>query len=147
MLVNDSVTNLGAVAMHALPDYFSLISFKLPAGFPSPATDYLEDGLDLNAFLVQHKEASFIFQVKGHSMQHAGILDGDKVIVDKSLQARHGDIVVAVVDGDFTIKRLFKRGQRIELHPDNPAFQPMVFVDGQELKIWGVVVGSIRRYV
>ena len=80
-------------------------------------------------------------------MQHAGILDGDKVIVDKSLQARHGDIVVAVVDGDFTIKRLFKRGQRIELHPDNPAFRPIVFVDGQELKIWGVLVGSIRRYV
>ncbi len=147
MNTNDSVANLGAVAKHALANYFPLISFKLPAGFPSPATDYLEDGLDLNAFLVQHKEASFIFQVKGQSMQLAGILDGDKVIVDKSLQARHGDIVVAVVDGDFTIKRLFMRGQRIELHPENPSYRPILFTDGQELKIWGVVVGSVRRYV
>ena len=147
MTTNDSVANLGAVANYPVLKYFPLISFKLPAGFPSPATDYLEDGLDLNTYLVQHKEASFIFQVKGQSMQLAGILDGDKVIVDKSLQARHGDIVVAVVDDEFTIKRLYKRGQRIELHPDNPAYRPILLTEGQELKIWGVVVGSVRRYV
>ena len=147
MNTNDSVAFLGAVAKHALARFIPLISFKLPAGFPSMAADYEEASLDLNEYIVQHKEASHVFQVKGQSMQQIGIMDGDKVIVDKSLQARHGDIVVAVVDDAFTIKRLFMRGQRVELHPENPCFQPIVLTDGQELVIWGVVVGSVRRYV
>ena len=128
---------------HAIP----LISFRMPAGFPSPANDYIEEGLDLNCFLVQHKEASFMFTIEGDSMRDAGILDGDKVIVDRSVSARHGCIVIAIVNGDYTVKRLYKRGKRIELHPANPAFQPIVFDAGQELQIWGVVVGSVRRYV
>jgi DNA polymerase V len=122
------------------------LSHKLKAGFPSPATDYVEESLDLNAYLVTNKAATFVFQVKGDSMIGAGIHDGDKVIVDRSINAAHDDIVAAVVDGEYTLKRLFKRAGRIELRPENPLFSPIVFNAGIELQIWGVVTGSIRRY-
>ncbi len=79
-------------------------------------------------------------------MMNAGIVEGDKVIVDKSLTAKSRDIVVAVVNGEYTIKRLYKKGSKVELRPENPAYQPMVFKEGRELEIWGVVVGVVRRY-
>ena len=129
-----------------MPLLLPLAAHRVPAGFPSPATDYLEDGLDLNAYLVQHPAATFLFSVQGHSMQGAGILDGDKVVVDRSVPARHGHIVIAVVDGEFTLKRLYQRHNRLELHPDNPAFPPIRLTEGKQLEIWGVVVGVVRRY-
>jgi DNA polymerase V len=122
-----------------------LVAQRISAGFPSPAADYIEDGLDLNEYLVRHPAASFLFTVVGYSMQGAGIVEGDKVVVDRSVTPRHNHIVIAVVDGEYTIKRLYKRGNRIELHPENPAFRPICFSDGQELEIWGVVVGLVRR--
>ena len=129
-----------------MPLLLPLAAHRVPAGFPSPATDYVEDGLDLNGYLVQHPAATFLFSVQGHSMQGAGILDGDKVVVDRSVPARHGHIVIAVVDGEFTLKRLYQRHNRLELHPDNPDFQPIRLTPGKQLEIWGVVVGTVRRY-
>ncbi|MFZ9539183.1 MAG: LexA family protein [Burkholderiaceae bacterium] len=123
-----------------------LISHRLSAGFPSPASDYLEDHLDLNDYLVRNKPASFIFSVKGDSMIGASIEEGDKVIVDRSCEAKHGDIVVAVVEGEYTLKRLFKHRGKLELRAENPAYAALVFGDGGELLIWGVVVGVVRRY-
>lgn len=123
-----------------------LVSHRISAGFPSPAADYAEEGLDLNDFLVRNKPASFMFTVKGDSMINAGIVEGDKVIVDRSLNARSKDIVVAVVNGEYTIKRLFKSSSKVELRPENPAYRPIVFKEGSELEIWGVVVGVVRRY-
>jgi DNA polymerase V len=123
-----------------------LVSHRLSAGFPSPAADYVEDGLDLNEYLVRNKPASFMFTVKGDSMMNAGIVEGDKVIVDRSINAKSKDIVVAVVNGEYTIKRLFKSTSKVELRPENPAYQPIVFKEGCELEIWGVVVGVVRRY-
>lgn len=136
------------VALNLNPPPFTqpLAMCPVQAGFPSPASDYIEDGLDLNAYLVQHTAASFLFHVKGQSMQGAGIVDGDKVVVDRSLEAQHGSIVIAVVDGDYTIKRLFRRGARVELRAENAAFQPICFSPDSQLEIWGVVVGVVRRY-
>jgi DNA polymerase V len=134
------------VAESAWPCSVRLVSHRISAGFPSPAADYAEDGLDLNEYLVRNKPASFMFTVKGDSMMNAGIVEGDKVIVDKSLNAKNRDIVVAVVNGEYTIKRLYKKGSKLELRPENPAYQPMVFKEGSELEIWGVVVGVVRRY-
>ena len=134
------------VAKYSMPLLLPLAAHRVPAGFPSPATDYLEDGLDLNAYLVQHPAATFLFSVQGHSMQGAGILDGDKVVVDRAVDARHGHIVVATVDGEFTLKRLYQRHNRVELHPENPAFPPIQFTGSTQLQIWGVVVGVVRRY-
>jgi DNA polymerase V len=119
---------------------------SIAAGFPSPATDYIEDGLDLNEYLVRHKAASFLFTVNGDSMRDAGIVDGDKVVVDCSVEAQHNHIVIAIVDGGYTIKRLYKKGGRIELHAENPAFKAILFADGNQLEVWGVVVGVVRRY-
>ena len=123
-----------------------LISHRLSAGFPSPAGDYAEDGLDLNNYLVKNKPASFMFTVRGESMIGAGIFDGDKVVVDKSIKPKHNEIVVAVVDGEYTIKRFYKYRGVIELRPENPSYPAITFQDGNELQIWGVVVGVVRRY-
>ena len=123
-----------------------LLSHRISAGFPSPAGDYVEDGLDLNSYLVQNKPATFMFTVRGESMIVAGIHDGDKVVVDRALKAKHNDIVVAVVNGEYTIKRLYKYRGRIELRPENPDYQPITFSEGNELQIWGVVIGVVRKY-
>lgn len=121
------------------------ISHRISAGFPSPAADYTEDGLDLNVLLVQHKAASFFFTVEGDSMRDAGILDGDKVVVDRSVAPLHGHIVIAVIDSEYTLKRLFCQRGRVELRPDNPAYKAICLGEGSELQIWGVVTGVVRK--
>jgi len=130
-----------------MPVYgFRLLSHRMSAGFPSPAADYAEESLDLNTYLVRNKPATFMFSVKGDSMIGASIEDGDKVVVDRALNPKHNDIVVAVLNGEYTIKRLFKHMGCVELRPENPAYQPITFKDGSELQVWGVVVGVVRRY-
>lgn len=130
-----------------VPAYgFRLLSHRMSAGFPSPAADYTEEELDLNTYLVRNKPATFMFSVKGDSMVGASIEDGDKVVVDRALNPKHNDIVVAVLNGEYTIKRLFKHMGRVELRPENPTYQPIKFKDGSELQVWGVVVGVVRRY-
>ena len=135
-----------ALARDLVVAELKILSHRISAGFPSPAGDYAEDGLDLNNYLVQNKPATFMFTVRGESMIDAGICDADKVVVDRALKAKHNDIVVAVVDGEYTIKRLYKYRGRIELRPENPNYQPITFSEGNELQIWGVVVGVVRRY-
>ncbi|BDX21672.1 hypothetical protein TUM22923_09930 [Polynucleobacter sp. TUM22923] len=124
----------------------TLLSHRISAGFPSPAADYAEKSLDLNSYLVQNKPATFMFTVQGDSMMGAGICDGDKVVVDKALKPKHKDIVVAVVDSEYTIKRLYQSRGRIELQPENPHYEPITFNENSELQIWGVVVGVVRKY-
>jgi DNA polymerase V len=122
-----------------------LFTSRVPAGFPSPAEDYVEGGLDLNAYLVEHEAATFYVRVQGHSMTGAGILDGDVIAVDRALEARHGDIVLAVVDNELTVKELSMHGESIQLLPSNPDFAPITFRPGQEVTIWGVVKGVVRK--
>ena len=142
--------NAGQAAMipaslMAAPAVRPLYCHKIPAGFPSPAADYTEKGLDLNTFLVQHKEATFFFRVAGECLTGIGIMDGDYVVVDRSVTAAHGHIILAVIDGEYTLKRLFHQLGVIELHPENPAFSPIRLVDGNELEVWGVVTGVVRK--
>jgi DNA polymerase V len=134
-----------ALAVHDAYE-FKLLSHRISAGFPSPAADYAEEGLDLNHYLVQNKPATFMFTVKGDSMMGAGICDGDKVVVDKALKPKHKDIVVAVVDSEYTIKRLYQSRGKTELQPENPNYEPITFNENSELQIWGVVVGVVRKY-
>ncbi len=122
-----------------------LLLSRVPAGFPSPAEDYIEGALDLNEHLIAHREATFFMRVKGHSMTGAGIADGDLLVVDRSIEAGHGDIVVAVIDSELTVKRLWRRGDRVRLLAENPAFAPIDLKDGQELAVWGVVTSIVRR--
>ena len=122
-----------------------MYSHSISAGFPSPADDYIEDRLDLNALLVNNKAATFFLRVKGDSMLNAGIHHGDIIVVDRSIQPVHRAIVVAVVDGELTVKRLISRGGITELHAENPRYLPIRLQEGQELTIWGVVTSSIHQ--
>jgi len=122
-----------------------LFSSPVPAGFPSPADDYIEGQLDLNEYFVPHPSATFYVRVTGESMNGVGILPNDILIVDRSLEAVHGSIVIAVVNNELTVKRLYKQNGRIELHPENPAFPVITFDQDMELTIWGVVSGVTRK--
>jgi DNA polymerase V len=134
------------LSQDAQSDGIRLLSHKMSAGFPSPAADYEEDTLDLNKYLVRNPPATFMFSVKGDSMKGASIEDGDKVVVDRSIDPKHNDIVIATLNGEYTIKRLYKHLGNVELRPENPAFQPFKLKEGIELDVWGVVVGVVRRY-
>lgn len=119
---------------------------RVTAGFPSPAEDYVEGSLDLNEHLIQHKEATFFVRVRGDSMAGACIRNGDLLVVDRAREASDGDIVIAVVDGELTVKRLYRRGGHLRLLPENPCYHPIEFKDGQELVVWGVVTSFIHRF-
>ena len=116
------------------------------AGFPSPAEDYVEGRLSLDEHLVPHPEATFFVRARGNSMVGAGIFDGDLLIVDKSLAPLSGHSVLAVVDGELTVKRLIRRGGTLLLKAENPQFQEITFREGQELQVWGVVTASVTRH-
>lgn len=114
------------------------------AGFPSPADDYIEYRLDLNELLIQHPAATFFVKVQGQSMMEANIHSGDILIVDRSLEAKDGKIVIAVVGGEFTVKRLRIQGNRTSLLPENPVYPVLEIRPGMELEIWGVVTYVIH---
>ena len=114
------------------------------AGFPSPAEEELVDTLSLDDFLIQNREATFLLKVSGDSMSGAGILPGDMVIVDKGQTPKSGDIVIAQVDGEWTMKYLRKRGDTVTLIPANPKYQPIK--PKNELKVAGVVTAVVRKY-
>ncbi len=118
------------------------------AGFPSPADGYMEGGLDLNEHVVRHPSATFFIRVRGDSMVGAGIFSGDLLVVDRSLAATDGSIVLAVVDGDFTVKRLRCSGGAAELVAENSTFSGCVDVScAEEFRVWGVVTHSIRSFI
>lgn len=112
------------------------------AGYPSPAQDYTEGPLDLNEHLIAHPAATFFVRASGESMRDAGIFDGDMLVVDRSIKPRDGHVVVAVVDGEFTVKCLCLRNGRIRLMPANDAYQPIEA--RSECLIWGVVTYAIH---
>ncbi|TFG36465.1 MAG: repressor LexA [Nitrospirales bacterium] len=114
------------------------------AGFPSPAEEELADNLSLDDLLINNREATFLLKVSGDSMSNAGILPGDMVLVDKGEVPKSGDIVIAEVDGEWTMKYLRKRGESVMLLPANPKYQPIK--PKRELKIAGVVTAVVRKY-
>lgn len=118
---------------------------RVPAGFPSPAQDYVEKTLDLNELCIRHPAATFFVRVEGDSMTEEGIFPGDVLVVDRSLTAKHDDIVVASVDGEFTVKTLATR-PRIALIPGNKSYKAIEFTEGDQLEIFGVVTGVVRQF-
>jgi len=126
--------------------HLNLFNHKVPAGFPSPADDHIEKALDLNEYLVTKKETTFFVKIKGDSMIDASIHDGDIVIVDRSKQAKIGDIVLASIDGEFTIKILAKHLSQPRLLPANEKFQPIVINENMQFEIWGVITGAVRKF-
>lgn len=116
----------------------------VPAGFPSPAQDYDEPGIDLSRQLIEHPAATFLVRVAGDSMSGRGIDDGDELIVDRSLTARDGDVVVALIDGEFTVKT-FDSGPPAVLTPANPDFDDIVLSGRDDAEIWGVVTTCLHH--
>jgi DNA polymerase V len=125
---------------YALPVFLG----RLPAGFPSPADDYIEGKLDLNRHLIKHPAATFFVRVTGDSMIGAGIHSGDLLVVDRSLEAADRHVVVAVLDGELTVKRLFKQQGVLRLLPENLHYQPIEISGQHTFEIWGVVTSVIH---
>ena len=116
------------------------------AGFPSPADDFLDQPIDLNRQLIHNSAATFLVRVQGDSMKDAGILSGDVLIIDRSLKATHGKIVVAALNGEFTVKRLLKQGGTLQLMPENDSYLPVTITSHDEFEVWGVVTSVIHTF-
>ena len=124
-----------------------LLNDSVSAGFPSPADDYTEENIDLNEHLISNPSSTFFLRVKGDSMINAGIKDKDLIIVDKSLTAKPGNIIIAMVDGEFTIKRLSIKNDELYLKAENHNYPDFRFKNHIDVQIWGVVIYSIHSYL
>lgn len=124
-----------------------LVEATISAGFPSPADDYSEARLDLNKELISNESATFYARVRGDSMTLAGISDGDLLIIDKSKTPINGSIVVCLIDGEFTVKRLQKKGNQFFLMPENDNYQPIKIKPENDVTIWGVVTYTIKKHI
>lgn len=119
---------------------------RVPAGFPSPAQDYIEKTLDLNELCIRHPAATFFVRVEGESMTGAGIFPNDILVVDRSLEAKHGDIVIASLDNEMTVKKLHLNTLPIVLMPCNPKYRPLIISEDVQLEIFGVVTNVVRSF-
>ena len=117
----------------------------VPAGFPSPAQDYFDGRIDLNKHLIKDVTCTFLVRVSGHSMDGAGISDGDELVVDRSLTPADGNVVVAVLDGELTIKRLRLDRGRVRLAAENPDYPDVIIPELGDLTIWGVVTRCLHH--
>ncbi|MNB86047.1 LexA repressor [compost metagenome] len=124
-----------------------LCLFQVPAGFPSPAADHIEAQISLDEVLNIRAPHVYLVKITGESMQGAGIFDGDLAVVDRSLEPVHGHIVVALLNNDPLCKRLCIRGAEVILLSENPKYPPRYVLEGDELAIWGVIIGSVRSHV
>jgi len=134
----------------ARPDFGSRLAVPLagesvPAGFPSPAEEYLEKRLDLNEHLVARPEATYFVRVSGDSMIGAGIHHGDLLVVDRSLDPKPGNVVIALVDGEFTVKRLRRTAIGLELAPENPDYGVIPLSEETDFQVWGVVLHVVHK--
>lgn len=117
----------------------------ISAGFPSPAEEYEEVRLDLNKALIKHPAATFYARVKGTSMTEAGILDGDLLVIDKSLDPKSGDIAVCFLDSEFTVKRIEQLDDALYLMPANEKYQPIKISEESDFRVWGIVTYVIHK--
>ena len=122
-----------------------LLSDSVSAGFPSPADDYIEENIDLNEHLLRNPFSTFFLRVKGDSMINSGIYDKDLIIVDKSLTPKPGNIVIATIDGEFTVKRFSIKDDKLYLKSENHNYPDFNFEDYSDINIWGVVIYSIHK--
>lgn len=127
---------------YQIPVYSSLVS----AGFPSPADDHTDERLDLNSYLIPKPASTFFVRVSGDSMIGVGIHPGDILVVDKSLEAKHNKIVIAAINSELTVKRLYKKEGAVKLLAENPNYPPLDLPSDAELLIWGVVTSVIHQF-
>ncbi|MBP7735265.1 MAG: translesion error-prone DNA polymerase V autoproteolytic subunit [Spirochaetes bacterium] len=129
-----------------VPARFPLFVARIPAGFPSPADDYVDKGLDLNEFLVRHPAATFFVRVSGDSMTGAGINSGDVLVVDRAESVRDRNIVIAALNGELTVKRFVREDGRVWLLSENQNYPSLEVTGEMDFEVWGVVVHVIRSF-
>jgi DNA polymerase V len=122
-----------------------LLGTDVPAGFPSPAQDYIEERLDLNEHLIQHPSATYFVRVDGFSMLNAGIFPDDILIVDRSLEAFNNKVIIAVLNGELTVKRLCIKEGLYYLKPDNPEYNIIEITKDDDFSVWGIVTYVIHK--
>ncbi len=144
---NDFKLDLYSSDLSSENNNVSYIDTVIKAGFPSPAQDYISGTIDLNRELIRHRETTFLARVSGNSLQEAGICDGDIVIIDKSLEAKNGDFVVAFIDGEFTLKEFrFDEAENCAwLIPHNKAYEPIKVTQENDFLVWGVLTYTIKQ--
>jgi len=141
-MISSIVSPVKIAPLVEIPLFCDLIK----AGFPSPADDYSDSSLDFNEYLIKNRASTFIVRVQGDSMIGAGIDTGDLLVVDRSIRPEPGRIVIAVVDGDFTVKRLHRELGRWSLLPENPDY-PVINITGEmDFQVWGVVTHAIHSF-
>lgn len=141
----EGLLGLWAIKLPLVPCLIPLGLSPVAAGFPSPAADYEDRRLDVSEYLIRNPVSTFFFRVSGDSMVEAEIFDGDMLVVDRSVTPQHGHIVVAFLRGERLVKRLEKQGERVVLCSANPAYPDFEVCEGDELAVWGVVVGKFKR--
>lgn len=136
-----------AVEVPETPVILPFYSSNVQAGFPSPADDYVELSLDLLKYMVDKPHATFCVRVKGNSMEGATIVDGSLLVVDRSKDVKNGNIIIAVLNGEYTVKRIRmeKESGKIWLIPEHPAYDPVLVTEDMEFKVWGVVTFIINQ--
>ena len=127
------------------PMWLNLCSGSVSAGYPSPLSEQAREQVDVNSHLIRNEIATYIFRVKGNAMIDAGIFDGDVLVVDRSIEPKHNDIVLAALNNEFIVKRLFKRAGVAKLISENNIYPPLVIKERDDFAVWGVVTNSIHK--
>ena len=129
----------------SVPLYLDVCTWKVPAGFPSPAADHSQERVDLNKELIRNKDATYLFRVKGDSMTGAGIYEGDTLVVDRSVTPKHNHIVLALLNNEFTVKRLYRRGGVVKLVAENNIYPVRLIKEEDDFVVWGVVTFNLHK--
>jgi DNA polymerase V len=129
----------------SLPLYLDVCAWKVPAGFPSPAADHTQERVDLNKELIRNKDATYLFRVKGDSMAGVGIYEGDTLVVDRSVTPKHNHIVLALLNNEFTVKRLYQRGGIVKLIAENNLYPIRRIKEEDDFVVWGVVTFTLHK--
>ena len=127
-------------------EFVPLAGSSVPAGFPSPAEDYIDRALDFNELLIENPAATFAVKIAGESMTGAGLFPGDIAVINRARTPSNGCVVMVLVDGDFTVKRYRVKDGQITLQAENPAYPDIEIKDGADFEVWGVVAHSIRSF-
>jgi DNA polymerase V len=138
------ITSISPTISNTSDNTYLLFESPVSAGFPSPADDYIEQDINLHDYLIKNPPATFLVRAEGDSMLDAGIFSGDILVVDRSLTAQENNIVIAVIDGDLTVKRIQFTKQGVALLPENKNYKPIVISQDEELSIWGIVTNVIH---
>ena len=133
------------IKINSNPLILDVCSWTVVAGFPSPAADYTQQRIDLNNHLIRNKDATYLFRVKGDSMINVGIYENDILLVDRSINPKHDHIILAQLNNEFTVKRLYRRGGVVKLLAENNIYPPRLIKEEDGLVAWGVVTYNLHK--